>query len=309
MGKKSIVEGSIWESERRRVRARETEGERPLGLLHGWKLHFHHVSESAVTQAIFESAWPGEFPCHPKCWGKPYCCKWTEVMPWVLKRKQRVSLCPEIGPEISHRFPTLCPEIYYENLSVCQPSSLEAHTLFHSAQFQFLQGFLFTCIRPPSLQDFAAYILLQESKGKKTGVKVRELKPQLGEAWLSKFLGFGTRCDLRWPLSAVVLSWASVPRPEIEAGSWQWEHKINTKCCTTWELWVFVCFLFLLGGRDEDCSPGDSTPDSSEKLLQRGRKGRSIYVILVKEEFTQSSTYPTKGFLLVARSWRHHEGI
>ena len=71
VGKKSIVESFIRESEQRRVRARETEGERALGLLQGWKLHFHHVSESAVTQTIFKSAWPREVPCHPKCWGKP----------------------------------------------------------------------------------------------------------------------------------------------------------------------------------------------------------------------------------------------
>ena len=85
--------------------------------------------------------------------------------------------------------------------------------------------FLFTYIRPPSLQDLAAYILIQESKEKKAGVKVRELKPHLGEAcslpWLSKFLGFCPRCNLRWPLSAVALSGASVPRAEIKAGSWQ----------------------------------------------------------------------------------------
>ena len=43
-------------------------------------------------------------------------------------------------------------------------------------------------------------------------------------------------------------------------------------------------------------------PDSSDKLLQRGKRGRSIYMILVKGEFTQSSTYLTKGFLLVMRS-------
>ena len=49
-------------------------------------------------------------------------------------------------------------------------------------------------------------------------------------------------------------------------------------------------------------SSGDSTPDSSDKLLQRGRRGRSIYMLLVKGEFTQPSTYLTKGFLLVTRS-------
>ena len=35
-------------------------------------------------------------------------------------------------------------------------------------------------------------------------------------------------------------------------------------------------------GQNEDCSPGDGTSDSSEKLLQRDSGGRSIYMILVK---------------------------
>ena len=70
---------------------------------------------------------------------------------------------------------------------------------------------------------------------------------------------------------------------------------------TTWELQD----KFYLG-KNEDCSPGDNTPDSSEKLLQRGRGGRLIYVILMKGE---SSTHCTKGFMLGTRSQCHHEGI
>ena len=38
-------------------------------------------------------------------------------------------------------------------------------------------------------------------------------------------------------------------------------------------------------------------------------EGRSIYVILEKAEFVQSSPYLTIGFLLVTRSQYHHEGI
>ena len=54
--------------------------------------------------------------------------------------------------------------------------------------------------------------------------------------------------------------------------------KSTFKKCTTWEFQVKFC-----GGQNEDCSPGDSTSDSSEKLLQRGRWGKiNIYVILVK---------------------------
>ena len=44
-------------------------------------------------------------------------------------------------------------------------------------------------------------------------------------------------------------------------------------------------------GQNEDYSPGDSISDSSEKLLQRGRRKISIYVIWVKGEYIQSSTY------------------
>ena len=44
--------------------------------------------------------------------------------------------------------------------------------------------------------------------------------------------------------------------------------------------------------------PGDSISESYEKLLQRGRRSRSIHVILVKREFMQSNIYLTKGFLL-----------
>ena len=42
--------------------------------------------------------------------------------------------------------------------------------------------------------------------------------------------------------------------------------------------------MFCLGHK-EDCMSGDSTSDSSERLLQRGSGGRSIYKILVKGEF------------------------
>ena len=39
-------------------------------------------------------------------------------------------------------------------------------------------------------------------------------------------------------------------------------------------------------GQNEDCSLEESTSDSSEKLLQRGSMGRSIYIMLVKGEFS-----------------------
>ena len=58
------------------------------------------------------------------------------------------------------------------------------------------------------------------------------------------------------------------------------------KKCTTWELQV----KFYLG-QYEDSSLGDSTSDSSEKLFQEVMGEDSIYVILVKGEHVQSSTY------------------
>ena len=38
--------------------------------------------------------------------------------------------------------------------------------------------------------------------------------------------------------------------------------------------------------QNEDCSPGDSTSESFERMLHRGSGGRSIYKILVKGEFS-----------------------
>ena len=64
-------------------------------------------------------------------------------------------------------------------------------------------------------------------------------------------------------------------------------------------------------GQNEDYSVGDSLSDSSEKLLQSGgRESKvSIYVILVKGKYMQSSTflnydyyyYFCRRFLLVKR--------
>ena len=62
---------------------------------------------------------------------------------------------------------------------------------------------------------------------------------------------------------------------------------------------------------------GGSTSHSFEKLLQRGREGKvSIYEILVKREYVQSSTYFFQKIsarlvklLLVTRNSHHHEGF
>ena len=46
-------------------------------------------------------------------------------------------------------------------------------------------------------------------------------------------------------------------------------------------------------GQNEDCGLGDSTSDSSEKLLQSGEAARefNIYVILMKGKYISLSTY------------------
>ena len=68
---------------------------------------------------------------------------------------------------------------------------------------------------------------------------------------------------------------------------WLWAFAILlSKLSVTWEFRVIFYW-----GQSEDYSLGDSSSDSSEKLLQRGRGGISMYVVLVKREYTQSSTY------------------
>ena len=54
---------------------------------------------------------------------------------------------------------------------------------------------------------------------------------------------------------------------------------------TTWE---FEGKFYL--EQYEDCTMGDSTSDSSEKLFQEGRR-EGQYVILVKGEYMQSSMF------------------
>ena len=52
------------------------------------------------------------------------------------------------------------------------------------------------------------------------------------------------------------------------------------KRCTTWALWV----KFYLG-QNEDCSPGGSISESSERRLQSVSGGKSTYKVLMKGEF------------------------
>ena len=51
---------------------------------------------------------------------------------------------------------------------------------------------------------------------------------------------------------------------------------MTKKRCTTWELWVKFYLV-----QNEDCSQGGSISDSSERLLQSGSGGKSIYKIIL----------------------------
>ena len=52
-------------------------------------------------------------------------------------------------------------------------------------------------------------------------------------------------------------------------------------------------------GQNEDCGLGDSTSDSSEKLLHRGRGEGQDVCDFGAGEYMQSSTYFSRRFLLV----------
>ena len=76
------------------------------------------------------------------------------------------------------------------------------------------------------------------------------------------------------------------------------------------------CELSFYLGKNEDCSLGDSTSDSFEKLLQRGR-GESQYtcdfgergIHTIKCMFFQKVSTSLMKHLLVIRNGRHHEGF
>ena len=51
----------------------------------------------------------------------------------------------------------------------------------------------------------------------------------------------------------------------------------------------------------KDCSPGVSISDSSERLLQSSSEGKSIYKVLVMEEFNTMKHSFYERFLLVKR--------
>ena len=59
------------------------------------------------------------------------------------------------------------------------------------------------------------------------------------------------------------------------------------------------CKFYL--GQNEDCTLEGSISDSSDRLLQSGSGGRSIYKVLVKGEFSAMKHSFYKRFLLVMR--------
>ena len=74
------------------------------------------------------------------------------------------------------------------------------------------------------------------------------------------------------PLLNICILWRVVDR--------LFYHKCQLSRCITWELWL----KFYLR-QNEDCSLGDSTSFSFERLPQRGSGGKSTYKVLMKEEF------------------------
>ena len=70
--------------------------------------------------------------------------------------------------------------------------------------------------------------------------------------------------------------------------------QLKKKKCTSWELQV----KFYLR-QNEDCSPGGSISDSSERLLQSSSGGKSIYKVLVKGEFnTMKHSFYKSSFVI-----------
>ena len=76
---------------------------------------------------------------------------------------------------------------------------------------------------------------------------------------------------------------------------------LNTGCLnnTKKDVKLESCEFYL--GQNEDCSPGGSISDSSERLLQSGSGGKSLYKVFVKGEFNTMKHTFYKRFLLVMR--------
>ena len=83
---KSIVEGSLWDSERGRGRVGERD---PLGSCMIWNCSstMSERTVSGVSQALFESAWPEEFPHHSQCSGSCSTMSGQRLGPASLEKK------------------------------------------------------------------------------------------------------------------------------------------------------------------------------------------------------------------------------
>ena len=68
------------------------------------------------------------------------------------------------------------------------------------------------------------------------------------------------------------------------------------------------CELSFIWGQNEDCSPGGSISDSSERLLQNSSGGKTICKVLVKAEFNTMKHSFYRRFFSVMRIWCHQEG-
>ena len=89
--------------------------------------------------------------------------------------------------------------------------------------------------------------------------------------------------------------------------AWKNKFRVLTFKNTQHESWKF------LRGQKEDCSPGDSTSDSSEKLFQKGTEGYTWFwwresICNHVPIFCRSFLPVSWRFLGVTRSSHHHEG-
>ena len=87
-------------------------------------------------------------------------------------------------------------------------------------------------------------------------------------------------CPPPHPRASFSITHPSLPHPTSACGL-QMIRLCGLKRCTMEELWVKFCLRL-----NEDCSLGDSTSKSSERLIQSGNGGWSVYKILLKREFS-----------------------
>ena len=97
----------------------------------------------------------------------------------------------------------------------------------------------------------------------------------LGVTWKLTMFEWGQSMNWVWKerLTSTSLVWAC-PSEHIMCTCWLKKMKK-----VSWE-------LSFIWGQSKNCSMGDSTSDSSERLLQRGRGKSKMYKILVKGDFS-----------------------